>query len=464
MTGVQTCALPILLKVSGGIKGGDKGLYLDNLKIVTPNPAPARLLNIFFKKSILKHGTFVSNMLLNGTIAEPKVNGNLKFSNIDVPLYDSQIKGIDLTFDNRLIHAVFEGTGMGSDVKLAAEIINKATLPVVINKAEITSKTINLNDFISGLSRFSKANKSTDPTAKQEMLLSPVDFEIKSGKFSAKEIYYNNVKAQNFQGNFKHTKDGVFAFNDVMFDIAGGKIRTNGSYEFDTTQFSINSEIENCDANTLVTDILGTKNQIFGKTNGKINLTGRQLNTSNGINTVKASVDFAIYDGKMPKLGSLEYLLRAGNLLKSGILGFTLNNVIEVLIPYKTGEFKKISGDFIVENGKIDKLNIYSKGDNLSIYTSGNYDIATNVGDFEVLGKLSTKISNLLGPIGNASFNSLVNLFANNKFDKNANNIVKNSDKIPDISGTSNDFRLFAVKILGDLNADNFVKSFNWLN
>ena len=191
---------------------------------------------------------------------------------------------------------------------------------------------------------------------------------------------------------------------------------------------------------------------------------GRQLNTSNGINTVKASVDFAIYDGKMPKLGSLEYLLRAGNLLKSGILGFTLNNVIEVLIPYKTGEFKKISGDFIVENGKIDKLNIYSKGDNLSIYTSGNYDIATNVGDFEVLGKLSTKISNLLGPIGNASVNSLVNLFANNKFDKNANDIVKNADKIPDISGTSNDFRLFAVKILGDLNADNFVKSFNWLN
>ncbi len=144
------------LRYQAVLKAGDKGLYLDNLKIVTPNPAPARLLNIFFKKSILKHGTFVSNMLLNGTIAEPKVNGNLKFSNIDVPLYDSQIKGIDLTFDNRFIHAVFEGTGMGSDVKLAAEIINKATLPVVINKAEITSKTINLNDFISGLSRFSK--------------------------------------------------------------------------------------------------------------------------------------------------------------------------------------------------------------------------------------------------------------------------------------------------------------------
>ncbi len=454
-----------MLKISGGIKSSKDTLYLDNLKIQTPNPAPARLLNICFKKSILKHGTFVSDILINGVMSKPKARGKLKFSNIDVPLYESNIKDIDLVFDERLVNAVFDAKGLGSDIKVAAKIVNKPTLPLIINDAEIISQTLNLNDFITGLSRFSKTYKSTDPTAKQELILSPLDFEIKNGRFSAKEIIYNNIKAQNFKGNFKHSKDGIFHFNDIAFDIAGGKIKTNGSYEFNTTNFSINSEIENCDANTLVSDILGTKNQIFGKTNGKINLSGRQLNTSGAINNVKANVNFAIYDGKMPKLGSLEYLLRAGNLLKSGILGFTLNNVIEVLIPYKTGEFKAISGDFIVENGKIDKLNIYSKGDNLSIYTTGNYDIATNVGDFEVLGKLSTKISTLLGPIGNASVYSLVNLFADNKIDKNAkDNIVQNAEKVPDIAGGSTDFRLFAVKILGDLNADNFVKSFNWLN
>lgn len=454
-----------MLKISGGVKSLKDSLYLNNLKIYTPNPAPARLLNICFKKSILKHGTFISDMTVNGIVTKPKARGKLKFSNIDVPLYESQIKDIDLTFDENIVTAVFDAVGMGSDLKVAAEIVNKTNLPLIINNAQLSSKTLNLNNFITGLSKFSKANKSTDPTAKQEILLTPLDFEIKNGRFSADEIVYNNIKAYNFKGNFKHTQDGIFIFNDILFDIAGGKIKSNGSYEFNTTQFSINSEIENCDANTLVTDILGTKNQIFGKTNGKINLTGRQLNTAGGINTVKANVDFAIYDGKMPKLGSLEYLLRAGNLVKSGILGFTINNVIEVLIPYKTGEFKKISGDFIVEDGKIDKLNIYSQGDNLSIYTTGNYDIATNVGDFEVLGKLSTKISNLLGPIGNASVHSLLNLFADNKIDKNVKeNIVQNAEKIPEISASSSDFRLFAVKILGDLNADSFVKSFNWLN
>ncbi len=454
-----------MLKLSGGVKFKDDKIFLKNLKFITPNPAPARLLNVVFKKSVLKQGTFTSNMLLNGYVFEPKARGTVKFSNVDVPLYQSQIKNIDLVMDESLIKAVFNGVGMDSDIKVVAEIVNKPTLPVIINSADVSSKTINLNAFIDGLSQFARAQKSTDPTAKQTVVLSSGDFEIKKGTFKADEIHFNNIKAQNFTGNFKHTKEGVFLFSDMIFDIAGGKVKTDGSYEFDTTKFVINSEIKDCDANTLVTDILGTKNQIYGKTNGKISMSGRELNTAGGINKVQANVNFAIYDGKMPKLGSLEYLLRAGNLVKSGIMGFTINNVIEVLIPYKTGEFKKISGDFIVENGKVDKMNIYSKGDNLSIYTSGNYDIATNVGDFEVLGKLSTKISNLLGPVGNASVNSLVNFLTNNKLNKDSKeDLVQNVEKIPDISNSTGDFRLFAVKILGDLNADSFVKSFNWLN
>ena len=109
-------------------------------------------------------------------------------------------------------------------------------------------------------------------------------------------------------------------------------------------------------------------------------------------------------------------------------------------------------------------MSMYSKGDNLSIYTNGSYDIATKIGDFEVFGKLSTKISNLLGPVGNASLNSFLNLFTDDKIDKKTKEgIIKDVEKIPDIAGSSSDFRLFAVKILGDMNADNFVKSFNWL-
>ncbi len=453
-----------MLNVYGGIKTKGDNVLLNKLRVKTPNPAPARLLNPVFKKSVLKKGTFNADIIFNGPVQRPVVNGTAKLSNVDIPLYETQIRDVDLTLDEKFINAVFEGQGLGSDVKFKAQIVNSSSLPVVVNKAEITSKTLNLNKFINSLTNISKSQKTTDPLNKQQLFL-PTDFEIKNGKFNIDEVYYNNVKASNLSGTFKHTPQGVFVFNDILFDIAGGKIKTNGSYEFATTKFTINSEISDCDANTLVSDILGAKNQVFGKTNGRIYFTGTELNTAGSINKVKANVDFAIYDGKMPKLGSLEYLLRAGNLVKSGILGFTINNVIEVLIPYKTGEFKKISGDFVIEDGRIDKLNIYSKGDNLSIYTNGSYDITTKNGNFNVFGKLSTKISNLLGPVGNASLNSFLNLFADDKIDKKTKeSITREVEKIPDIAGSSPEFRLFAVKILGDLNADNFVRSFNWLN
>ena len=127
-----------------------------------------------------------------------------------MPLYHSQIRDIDLILDEKLIKAVFDGTGFGSDVKIVTEIVNKPTLPVIVNSAEISSQTIDLNAFINGLSQFARAQKSTDPTAKQAILISPTDFEVKKGSFKANEIQYNNVKAQNFSGNFISLKTPFF--------------------------------------------------------------------------------------------------------------------------------------------------------------------------------------------------------------------------------------------------------------
>ena len=92
--------------------------------------------------------------------------------------------------------------------------------------------------------------------------------------------------------------------------------------------------------------------------NGDIILMAKELNTPQGIHNLESKINFSIDNGKMPKLGSLEYLLRAGNLFKNGLLGLSLNNLIEVLTPYKTGEFEKISGNLAIKNGEIETLNI----------------------------------------------------------------------------------------------------------
>src|SRR5699024_7057777 len=136
------------------------------------------------------------------------------------------------------------------------------------------------------------------------------------------------------------------------------------------------------------------------------------------VRNIDANTEFAILNGRMPKLGSIEYLLREYNFFKSGILGLMINNVMKLINLITNGEFYSIKVDLKVSDAKIQDLKIYSQGDNLSTYTIGTYDILGGVGDIEILGKLSKKISNILGPIGNTTVVSILNMVTRNKMDE----------------------------------------------
>ena len=101
----------------------------------------------------------------------------------------------------------------------------------------------------------------------------------------------------------------------------------------------------------------------------------------------------------------------------------------------------------------------------MSLYLVGSYNILENFANIELLGRLSKKISTLLGPVGNASLNSVINFASGNKkFEADKNEIIKNINKIPLIEISGDDFRIFSAKILGDINKNNYIKAFNWLN
>ena len=252
---------------------------------------------------------------------------------------------------------------------------------------------------------------------------------------------------------------------NMEFNIADGNVKTKGSFDISSYLFDVFSTVNNCDANLLSKNFLGLENQIFGKVNAKISLKGKIPENAQDIKLVSGKVNFSVNNGKMPKLGSLEYLLRAGNLFKSGIMGLTLNNLIEVLTPYKTGEFSAIKGSFDVHSGKISSLEIFSKGNNLSLFIYGGYDIINDNADIEILGRLSKNVSNVLGAAGNASLNTLFNTLTGNKIKEGSKSqIIENVNKVPLIEISGDDYRLFLAKIKGRLNSDDYVKSFNWLN
>ncbi len=454
-----------VLKTSGEIiLVNKKDATLKNFNIKTQNPATAKIFNIIFKKSILKQGQFSCDLVLNGNYDNLKILGDIDFSDINIPLYGSKIQDAQFNFKNNLIQANLSGKMFESDVKTTAEIVNDLKFPIVIKNIDIQSVKSDIGKIIDELSLIGTSQRQGSViTTKDQIIFGPNDVVVENGSVSASEVNLYDISTKNFSSRFKHLLNEPFKFYDTIFDIAGGKIISDGTFDFQTTKLTLNSQIKDCEASVLSQNFFGISNQIFGKTNGEMHLTGSKLNTPTGLKTVGANATFNIENGKMPKLGSLEYLIRAGNVYKSGILGLTINNIIEVLVPYKTGDFARIKGSMLVQDGIIENLEIKSKGENLSLFINGKYDLTSDTADIKIFGRLSKKVSNLLGPIGNASFNSIFDIFGK-KNSINENELIQNMNRIPLIEISQEDYRIFMVKIVGDLNKEGYVKTFNWLN
>lgn len=452
-----------MLKVNGRVISKNDRLSFDNLRVVSENPVTAKIFNVIFKKSVLKQGLFTCNLNLNGNVELPAATGKINFQNINIPLYNTKISDMDFVITKKSINGLLRGKSFDSDVQITADIQNKQSFPIVLNELNIKSKKASLSSLLEGISQIPRG--SSDIVPGQPIVFKPQDLVILKGSASVDEVELYDIKAHNLKADFSNPTGFIFNIDDMRFDIAGGSITSRGNFDVVSLVFDIDSVVSDCDANTLSENFLGLENQIYGRTNAKINLKGKVPQNAEDIKSVNGRVDFSVNNGKMPKLGSLEYLLRAGNLIKSGLFGLTLNNLIEVLTPYKTGEFSAIRGNFEVNNAKIHSLEIFSKGKNLSLFIYGDYDIINDNAEIEILGRLSKNVSNLLGSFGNTSLNSIFNALTGNKIKEGAKEqIIKNVNKIPLIEISGDDYRLFLAKIKGQLNSDDYVKSFNWLN
>ena len=448
------------LKVNGKIVQNQNRLYYDNFKITTLSPINVRILNLIFKKSILKQGNFECDISLKGDSKTPKINGKVFLQDLDIPLYDTQINNIKINITDKFIDGEILAKNNQSDIKMLLKAQNKLIAPYIVDNVNIQSNKLNINEILTSVT---PTQSKTDINKKAEILIKPEDVIVKNGTFDFREVSFEKIKAQNLKGNFNY-KDNIFNLENAILDIAEGKFTANGKYALKSTKLNLNAKMENCSANTLTKEFLNLSDQIFGKINGSISLSGKNLNTPEAIKNINSKVEFSINNGKMPKLGSLEYLLRAGNLIKNGIMGLSLNNLIQVLTPYKTGEFEKIAGSLYIDKGEIENLEIMSQGKNLSLYLNGSYSILENYADIKIYGKLSQNISNALGAIGNASLNQFINTITSRKNKTGlSEQTQENINKIPSIEIENPEPRYFKVKVMGDINKENYIKNFSWI-
>ncbi len=440
----------------------DNIIIPQEIYVKTNKNLPARLLNLFLKNQILRQGSFNCDLkyITDAKTQAGKILGKIDCHNIDIPLFDTLLKNIKVSAKNDKIDLSLFGFMSDGKIQVNSILENKISTKPIIKSLNIYAQQFDDNKFFESLTQVHKAMNTNNEIKNLDLS----GLSIENGYLDVKTLTFKNLVANNFTSTFSIDKNGVFKSDKINVEVGSGKVNGNLSYNLSNSEFDCDFELNNVDANYAAENLFDAKDQIYGSANGKIILKSQGSTNQEIIKNLAGFVYFEILDGRMPKLGSLEYLLRASNIIKSGITGFTINSILELLNLVKTGYFSNINGSCKITDGIADNIEIYSTGENLSLYIHGNYDISNNSANMEILGKLSKKISTIFGAVGNTSLNTFFKLIPGiSLLDFGRKDFIEDVEKIPQFTNGDYESRTFQAIIKGNINSSNYVQSFKWV-
>ena len=440
----------------------DNNVGFNNFKIKTQNPTDAKIFNIIFRKPFMKQGVFTSDLTLNGTSIVPRILGTLNITSIDIPFFDSTIRDINLNFKNDKIYVTSKGTVLTNDVLLEAIIQNKLQAPYIVDNLKLKLADLDINKITDTLNDIEAESARNLSSSQQSAPFDISQFVIKKGEIYADKIKVRNINADNFKTNLRVTNKNIVEADKFKFDIAEGSVLGKLSYNLKNKNAALNLSLNNANSSVMSEALFDLKGQVYGSIDGNFELSCKSADKK-CLETLSGFGNFKIANGRMPKLGSLEYLLKAGNLFKSGFTTLSINSLIDLVTPLKTGDFKSISGDIHLTDGIADSINIYSSGNDLNMYMNGNYNLSNSIAKMNIYGSLSKNITTVSGKIKNASLNTLFNTIPGVSDSTEKLLLQTEISKIPNLKDATDIYRIFAVDIEGNINGSDYVRSFRWV-
>ena len=441
-----------ILQIDGLIKN-KKG----RISIVAPKHIDADLLNAAMPgdTKIFDYGKVKGNIDIVLDNNTNKILGHLNIQETFIPSVQTLIQNADITFTRQDIEVKNCKIKIDeSDIDLNVTGKNSSQFPFVLKEVTLTSNYINLDDILDKYMNQTTVKEGDKPL-----------FIIDKGTLKANEFVLNNLITNNTDITFNFDNNWMLNLDKIYLNTAGGNINGNMNINVKTSDIQSVLYFENMLANAAATTFFQIPNEIYGTMSGQLDFTTKGSSPEELVKNSNGNGSFKITDGRLVRLGSMEYLLRAANIAQAGITGLNLNNLIDLLTPQKTGHFDTISLDVRIQNGILHTDNLISKSQNLNLYIMGSFDMETNYADLTVLGRLPKKIKGVLGPIGSLSINSMLDMIpgVDALTESNLAAVIPILNKIPGFELDNKEYRRFVVNIEGDFYNPSSVKKFRWL-
>jgi hypothetical protein len=185
------------------------------------------------------------------------------------------------------------------------------------------------------------------------------------------------------------------------------------------------------------------------------------------IKNANGVAQLSIENGRLPQIARIETLLTGANILRGGIVGLNLNNLIRAIQPFETNYFSKLTGEFQIASGVLYTNNLSSDGENLDLDISGWIRLLDGVAALEVTGAMSQDVSGVLGHLGKFSVGRLIRYIPGLGFLPNSRTgllgIIPGIGFVPGFGGPAQDINRFQIRVRGPLDDPSSIKGMKWL-
>ena len=173
-----------------------------------------------------------------------------------------------------------------------------------------------------------------------------------------------------------------------------------------------------------------------------------------------------VHNGTVARFGTLQAKLTQANLLHQGLFGFNLNNLMQSMVPVRTGKFKDLTADFKIAKGILDIDHLKFNGDDMRLWGSGKANLPLNTIDLEIAGKIPRVSSSMLS----GTFGEMSKAITIQRFMQTVTlHRLENLPSVPVLGDIASDKpRTFSFRIISALDKPKAVvqsieKSFHWL-
>jgi hypothetical protein len=288
---------------------------------------------------------------------------------------------------------------------------------------------------------------------------------VRLGSFTLGKLVFSNIRGKVVTA----TEHGVttYRLEDATANTTGGIVRLSGTVEAaGKRRFNLDIAASNIDVNCLLTALASAPGEITGRLAITASVAGEAAGRCELLRSLYGCGAFSMTNGRVKRLGQLQGALTKLNLLKEGIAGFNINNLVAAITPIKSNRYCRFDGRFDIGNGTLGLCQLSYNGEELRLRAAGSLQLLTGQARIAVAGNIP-RISHvgLKGPTAQL----LEKLSINGAIKAVAGNALEHLPELPIIGDIGHSkpraFEFVASGNLrdGDQITKSIMQSFHWL-